>query len=206
MARRRRHSRRRNGLGWLKTRRGAITFGVTATVAMVGGVYLYRRRAAAKALESGSTVTTDDGRVVVEPGAAAPVVKAKLPAEILAGGIPMDPPWHEIGWFTYPSGQFWIRIDQNSDALFKSREPSSELGLLGPKYFYNAGITGNWRWTVIAGAATPLARGEIGQGTYALRKDARLTTDYTKDSAIAAMAQATADLAAKWIDTAYSLK
>ena len=194
--------RRRNPLlQWLETRNGAIALGAAVAGFTGLAIYGYHRRGKAKALAAGkqSTVTGAGGSVVSDPAAGGPspkpVSKATLPSEILKGGIPLEPGWKTVAWYTYPSGQRWIRIDEYGDALFKEGETTFTQ--------HTATIIGHWRWVVIAGEATWLATGDL-EGTYHLARNV-IYNEYDRESAEDTMQWAAAMEAARWIDTAYGL-
>lgn len=137
---------------------------------------------------------------IAKSGKAKALPPASLPPEVLEGGVPIEKPWHTVGWYTYPEGQFWIRIDEYGDAVFKADDSVSLDSITGKQ---TATITGRWRWTVIAGQATPLATGQTEYGTYTLTK--RSFAGWDRQEAEDAMADRAAKAASEWIDTAYSL-
>jgi hypothetical protein len=200
---RRRRRRRRNQDPWYATRRAKIAIGFGAA-AVAGGIVwivfdLIRNRGR-KPKITDATVIDENGNVIVEPSntnQAKSVAPAKLPDEILAGGVPIEDPWHTVGWYTYPEGQRWIRVDQYGDVLFQE----------GPTTIteHTATINGRWRWIVIAGNATWLATGEVPQQTYKVSKSV-LRLRYDQEDATNQMIDAAAKQAATWIDNAYSLQ
>lgn len=187
----------------LKTRNGKIVIGAAAAAIAVVGVFAFRRKANAKALASTTeaTVTSQGGTVIIdpstEPNGPKPTKKAYLPAELLAGGVPLEPGWKTVAWYTYPEDQIWIRIDEYGDAIFKEDEEAFTID-------HKATMIGRWRWVVIAGEATWLATGELN-GTYKLARN-RIYWRYDRESAEDTMRWAAAMEAMRWIDAAYGLR
>lgn len=198
----RRRRRRNQSEAWYHTRRGKIAIGAGAGAVAAGLVWIwYERNIKGKKPEiTDATVIDQNGNVLVEPSKpnpAKPVAPAKLPAEILAGGVPLEAPWHTVGWYTYPEGQIWIRVDQYGDALFQEGETTLTE--------HTATINGRWRWIVLGpNAATWIATGEIPQQTHHISHNV-LRSRYSEQSASDEMIDAAAKQAANWIDTAYGL-
>ncbi len=151
---------------------------------------------------------------------AAPTSTGQLPAEILAGGVPLEPGWSTVAWYRYPPAgnqRFWIRVDQrgipswsewsasdmhtvweeDGDAIFHDEDGVSIT------HGHFGRIQGAWRWTVIAGEATPLAT-ELLEGAYLFRRPI-LYLRYDRESLENGMLDFAAQRAADWIDTAYDL-
>jgi len=201
--RRRRRRRNQAELAWHHTRRGKIVIGAGAGAVAAGLVWIwYERYRKGRPPEiTDATVIDQNGNVLVDPGhpnPAKPIAPARLPAELLAGGVPLEPPWHTVGWYTYPAGQIWIRVDQNGDVLFQ--EGSTTFSE------HTATISGRWRWIVMGpNGATWLATGEIPQQTHHLAHNV-IRSRYDEQSATNEMIDAAAKQAANWIDTAYGLQ
>lgn len=145
----------------------------------------------------------------------APTSTAHLPAIILAGGVPLEPGWTTVSWYRYPPSSaqpMWIRIDQfgipsiATDTCFAGACESgiAESEGIGHSWHGHVGlITGKWRWTVIAGEATPLAT-ELIDGTYSFVR-AFIYPRYDREALENAMIDYVASDAADWMDLAYGL-
>lgn len=201
--RKRRRRRRRNEGPWYAGRKAriAIGFGAAAIAGSVAWIVADRiRNRGRKPKIDDATVVDENGNVIVSPSSpnqAKSVAPAKLPDELLAGGVPLEPPWHTVGWYTYPEGQMWIRVDQFGGVLFQE----------GPTTLteHTATINGRWRWIVIGGKATWLSTGQIPQQTHRISHSV-LRNRYDEQSATDEMIDAAAKQAANWIDTAYGLQ
>lgn len=198
---RRRRGRKRNEGPWYATRRGKLAIGVGAAALGAGVVWIvYERSRGKKPTITDATVIDENGNVLVDPNnpnPAKPVAPARLPAVLLAGGVPLEAPWHTVGWYTYPEDQMWIRVDQYGDVLFQ--EGSTTLTE------HTATINGRWRWIVMGpNGTTWIATGEIPQQTHHIAHSV-LRSRYDEQSATDEMIDAAAKQAANWIDTAYGL-
>lgn len=143
----------------------------------------------------------------------APTSTSQLPAIILAGGVPLEPGWTTVSWYRYPPSDpqaMWIRIDQFGIPSWRAETcilDFCEEGVFGDAEGVDHGhfgqITGKWRWTVIAGEATPLAT-ELLEGTYTFGR-AFIYPRYDREAVENAMIDYAASDAADWIDLAYGL-
>lgn len=140
----------------------ALTIAAAIALPLTIGVVVAakRRRRHAKLSKGGGTAapeTTGPSQPKALPAKPMPPepIKhtAELPPEVLAGGVQLPPGWSTDGWYTYKGR--WIRVDSSNVQVTHLEEGSDTSLFEKGKQRYR--VEGSWRWTVVAGQATPLA-------------------------------------------------
>jgi len=195
-----------------QAREVAVAAGIIVLVVGVAGtatalVLRNRRRARENRLPI-DTVTPEGGGTEPPRGGAlrssdaVPTPTGPAP-EIIAGGVPLAAGWHTAAWYRYPPSSdqaYWIRIDQRG---VPSWSETTNVSFDAETHGHVGRITGAWRWTVVAGEATPLAT-ELLEGTYTFQRPL-LYLRYDRESLENGMLDYAAQRAADWIDTAFRL-
>lgn len=170
----------------------AVVTGTVLAIAAVGtglGVrHVMKKRAAAKELPSKQPGATPDNQGAGPMIPIAQVPKAVLDAELLKGGVPLEPWWKTVGARIYKDR--YIRIDE-------------DMRLVQP-YIDASGascVQATVRWIVIAGEATPLATGTLDK--FNACSSAPINA---LDAARAKVYDKAALTAMDWIDTAFPAK